>query len=122
MITIIAMRERTWLDPKFDFRQWEHLCRNYGADLIMVDTVIEIIMLDLPRPITVWDEAGTTSHIDFQHPEIGTYIFGKTHVNGFQRDLIHDYTVRIDTPHKEPCLFGVPAAAIALEMRAQQWR
>ena len=121
MITVIAMRERTWLDEKYDFRQWEHLCRNYGADLIMVDTVPEIIAMDLPRPVVVWDESGTVGHQGFKHPKDGAYVFGKTHVNGFHRDIIHDYSVRINTPYNDPCLFGVPAAAIALESRAQQW-
>tara|TARA_R110000803_G_scaffold28011_7_gene65088 strand:- start:181 stop:447 length:267 start_codon:yes stop_codon:yes gene_type:complete len=87
----------------------------------MADTVAEIAAMSLLRPVIVWDEAGETDHVDLEPPFAGTYIFGKTHVNGFFRDIIHDDTVRIVTPRGGPCLFGVPAAAIALEMRARKW-
>jgi hypothetical protein len=122
VITVIAMKESSWLDPKYDFRQWEHLCRNYRADLIMVSGVMELGGMLMASPVVIWDEAGKTSHRDFEHPESGTYVFGKTHVNEFFHSVPHDHSVRIDTPNGKPCLFGAPAAAIALEARAAQWR
>lgn len=115
------MRESTWLDSKCDYRQWDHLCRSYGAALQMVDTVDELLALPKPEPVVVWDESAAVSHTAFDSLKSGTYVFGKTHINRLQDRIPDAVSVRIDTPNGEPCLFGVQAATIALEMRARQW-
>lgn len=118
MLTVVAFREKTWLDPKFDYRQWDHLCRNYQVKLLMVDTIEEFNELELESPVIVFDELATKSYLDLPYFETGTYVFGKTHLNGFQNQITHEDVVRIFTPNREPCLFGAPAGAIALARRS----
>lgn len=122
MITVVAMTEHMWIEPdsKLDYRQWDHLCRNYRAELVMQRTLDDIVAMDIQGPIVVWEESAELLSTEFQHPETATYVFGRSNVNRIQEAFPGCTAVRIDTPAGTPCLFGVSAAAIALEERHRQ--
>lgn len=115
---IVAWKEPGWFDPRADLQMWRHLTRAYkvGYELLDWDQMPEFAE---GEAIVILDEQGTVELGDFEHPENAVYVFGHTH----QNDLInipHDHSVVIDTPDREPCLFGIQAAAIILEDRKRK--
>ncbi len=111
---LVAYREDTWMDRKTDFRQWDHLARAYGAELILVE---QNDKLPNDGVVVVLDQIGVTPLSEFVHPEECSYLFGHTGLNNLPDLISHRYSVRIATP-KDISLFGVTAAAIVLHDRA----
>lgn len=112
MIKIVAFKERTWMPEITDFRQWDHLCRSYGAELQMVTDFHEIIIPNNHK-IVILDEPSETNLEDFEHPEDVVYVFGRTGLNDLAEKFKSDYQVKINYEPNIP-LFGIASGAIVL--------
>ena len=116
MTKVIAYRERTWLHPRTDQRQWDHLCRAFEVELQLIDSWEEAVIP--PNSVIVGlDEQGSVDLKDLEHLDNMVYVFGRTLMNPLEAE--YDVLVKINTP-KDICLFGVTAAAIVLGDR--EWR
>lgn len=112
MIKLVACRERTWLDAKTDYRQWDNLARAFGVELQMID---ELIAIDSAGVLIVVDERGEQELANFVHPVTCTYLFGRTGLNNIPALIDCDASVRIAS--KYISLFGISAASIILHDR-----
>lgn len=112
--TLVAFREKRWLDQRTEHAMWSHLARAYGADLQLLENLSEMDC-DPNAQIIVVDEEGSVVLSDYEHPENAVYVFGRSQ----QRllPLFDDVdSVRIDTPNPIS-LFGVVAAGIVMDAR-----
>jgi len=119
MTTVVAYREESWMNPKADWRQWDHLTRAYGVDLMLLDRGVELGTVELTGDIVVLDEDAEMILDYFTHPEDAIYVFGRTGHAFLHKQIPNNVSVRIDTPNPI-CLFGCEAAAIVLEHRRRQ--
>lgn len=104
------------MDRQTDLRQWDHLARAYGAELVLLE------QSETPAPertLVVVDQVGEISLQDFEHPQECDYLFGRTGLNDLPSMYSSAPSVRIETV--EPIsLFGVCAASAVLEDRKRK--
>jgi len=109
---IVAFKEKGWLDPKTDFRMWDHLCRSMEQDLQLITDFSEA---NIPSDgkIIIMDESASDTLQSFVHPDNAVYVFGRSGLNKMQDRHYSDYAIRIDTV-TDVCLFGIEAASMVL--------
>ena len=126
MITLLGRWEDGWLDNRIEYFMWKQLGHAYKVDrLVMVGisdnprvpidqyNSIEEALTTCRGTIVLAEPKGSTSLVDFKHPEDVTYVFG----NAMNHNLKHEgVTLRIDTPQNTD-MFALNAAAIILASR-----
>lgn len=106
---------------KTDYRQWDHLCRAFGAELQMISDWSEAIIPN-GHSVVVLDEPGEHSLSSFEHPENVVYVFGRTGLNNLASFIDCDACVRIEYEPDLP-LFGISACSMVLYDRSlKQWQ
>ena len=116
MIKVIAFRERTWIDFRTDFRQWDQTCRAYGVSLQLIERDWNEAEIPTGHSVVILDQAGAVDLVEFVHPENAVYIFGRTGMNDLLTAIEHDCSVRIETPQPKS-MFGISVCGAVLHDR-----